>query len=277
MGFLGSPHGIFRLRQSDDWCGSYLPTSDAADVLSVGVSAFPANIVRNIRGEPCIADSELQKAWAAGRIKGAPPTKIGPAQVSLDEMIVIALVRIALPDAVIEQQVPMGRLRVDLRITCGSDARLVEFLGPGHFVRSYGRDPSSPTSRRQRLEQHFGVECVLWPYWIQRCIRNVLVIFEKANRGLASVWSTNALFGDFVVNDAAGTVEQLTSRFDAIRPGGIGYMYTNEEVHNKPFHPIVQQLRDGWVSPSKMVPPGSYRPQSFWLPPIDPQTADVAA
>jgi hypothetical protein len=84
-------------------------------------------------------------------------------------------------------------------------------------------------------------------------------------RGLASLWSTKAFFGDFSAEDAARTILQLTDRFGAIYSDGLGYMYTDERV-NKPTHPIVSTIAAGRAPTARLIPKGEIDDPRFWLP-----------
>jgi hypothetical protein len=121
--------------------------------------------------------------------------------------------------------------------------------------------------RKKGAEDAFGCECVLWPYWIQRCSRNIRALFEKEIDGFASTWSTKAHFGDFQLPDSAGIIIDITKRFRAIRSDGIGYMYLNEHTE-KPIHPIVDQIRKGKYGKERLIPRDNYFDSGFWIPSV---------
>ena len=175
------------------------------------------------------------------------------------------LLQLTLPGCVVECQIPFGRKLVDLKVTHDSRCVLIEFVGPSHFIPQYQREPTSPLSRRKEVEDHFGCECVIWPFWMQRCSRNVLALLDPSVQGLASVWSTKAFFGDFIFPQSAEIILDLTSRFNAIRRDGIGYMYGNKHT-NKPIHPIVHAVLIGKEKKSRLIPRGTDKPDDFWLP-----------
>jgi hypothetical protein len=164
-------------------------------------------------------------------------------------------------------QVPFGKRRADLRVTYRSDTRIIEFDGPTHFIATYDRPLGSPLARKAVIEAKLGAECIIWPYWIQRCSRNVLALFNPDISGLASVWSTRAMFGAFSDPDAAAIIVAITDRFNAFDQNGIGYMYTDERV-TKPAHPIVGRILSGKQSKKILVPPGMHGPDNFWLPKV---------
>ena len=268
MAWIGGADGIFRLRDSDAWCGSQVSVDDAADILGVKPADLAHVRQRPGPGGPFIVELDLHKAWSSGKVPASPllPT-VGNAKVSLDEIVLKRLIEITLPGAVVDQQVKFGRKHADLRATLNGSVRFVEFVGPSHFIAGqYQRDPVSPLERKKAVEDHFGSECVIWPYWIQRCSLNVRALFDRDVRGLAAVWSTKAFFGDFVYPDSAAIVTTLTDRFGAMRADGIGYMYGSTETPNKPEHPVVEKLKKGKVAEERLIPPGSTVPKEWWLP-----------
>lgn len=268
MGILGRPQGLFALHDSDSCVGSMLSKSDVVEILGVSESDLQSVPFKDWNGVDAIDEREIQKLWYTRAIPNSPPPKIGNASVSLDEMILVKLVEIAYPDAIVEHQVPWGRKRVDLRVTVGDASKLIEFHGPSHFAPSqYNSNPEHPSIRKEEIENHFGVECILWPYWIQRCISNVRAIFDNDVEGLGVLWSTNVHFGSFVFPDSAQVIENINNRFRAGRDGGCGYFYgPDTENRNNPEHPIISQIQRGKKSIELLLPRG-HSNISQWVPP----------
>ena len=115
------------------------------------------------------------------------------------------------------------------------------------------------------VEDRLQTECVIWPYWVQRCASNVRALFDPTVQGIGSIWSTSALFGDFFFSDSAELILEINSRFKIERADGVGYIYTNELV-SKPVHPVVRRIREGRENLSRLIPPGSALPDRYWLP-----------
>ena len=256
MAWIGTSQGVFRLHESDQYCGSFLTVDDAAEILEVSTQALHALPTRSIDGKTLISELDLHKSWK--------PTA-GNAKRSLDELIVRKLLQITLPNCQVECQVPFGRKHVDLSFTQDGKRVFVEFVGPSHFIPQYQREPTSPLARQKEVEDHFGCECIVWPFWIQRCSINIRAIIDKKTDGLASVWSTKALFGDFVFPKSAQIIIELSEQFRAIRPEGIGYMYGDSHT-KKPIHPIVDAIRNGKESKSRLIPRGNDKSDDFWIP-----------
>ena len=268
MAWIAGAEGVFKLHASDTWCGSLVSVEDAAEILNLHVSDLCNVRQRVIDGVPYVVELDLHKSWSGGLLPASPhPPRIGSATVSLDEVILRRLVELTLPSAVIDQQVPFGKKRVDLRVVWNDSSKLIEFVGPSHFMPGqYHREPVSPLERKKAVEDALGEECVIWPFWIQRCARNILALFNRDIDGLAAVWSTKAFFGDFVYSDSAAIVEQLTGRFNAASSDGIGYMYGNAKTPNKPIHPILAKISAGKVSMDRLIPRGSTKDSQWWLP-----------
>ena len=166
-------------------------------------------------------------------------------------MILVKLIELAYPSATVEHQVPWGRRRAD----------------PSHFAPSrYNSSPEHPSIRKAEIENHFGIECVLWPYWIQRCISNVRAIFDNDVNGLGVLWSTNVHFGTFVFPDSAQVIDSINDRFRATRDDGYGYFYgPDTENRNNPEHPIISQIQQGKKSIDLLLPRG-HTSVERWVP-----------
>jgi len=267
MAWIGRSEGIFRLHSSDENCGSYLTIDDAAEILDVHPDALGALPTTNFDGQMYVSELDLHKSWGAGKLQSPHKPKEGNVARSLDELIVKKLLQITLPGCCVECQIPFGRKWADLRFSYGGRSVFVEFVGPSHFIPQYQREPTSPMARKREVEDHFGCECVIWPFWIQRCSRNVLAITDKTISGLASVWSTKAFCGDFVFPRSAQIIIELSEQFGAVRPDGLGYMYGNSHT-TKPVHPIIDAIQRGVEDKSRLIPMGNAKPESFWLPPL---------
>jgi len=268
MAWIGGSAGIFRLHDSDNFCGSKIATQDVAQIFDItlaDVRSLKQHGVRIIHegDEEFIAEIDLHRAWAKGVIPTQHPPKIGSAKRSLDELILMKLIKVVLPKSTVEPQAKCGRKQIDLTVKHDAKNVAIEFVGPSHFIPDYGRTPKSPLDRKMEVEQALGFECVIWPYWIQRSESNVKALFDATIRGIASVWSTKAHFGDFYFDDSADLILRITSRFNAVDEQGIGYMYTNQRTPNKPIHPIVRRVQEGTESVSRLIPKGSKAPQGF--------------
>ena len=265
MAWIKDSGGFFRLNDSDAFCGSYISLGDAATILGVDEPAMNHIPQKEFGKEKFIRELDLHRAWGNGSIEGSYPAKIGNATRSLDELILIKLIKNTLDGCLVEPQVSFGRKRVDIKIVYEGKTYFVEFVGPTHFIKYYQRELISPLIRKKEIEDYFGEECIIYPFWIQRCARNIKAIVKQSNDGLASVWSTSGFFGDFLYPDSADIIRQISDRFGAIKEDGIGYMYSNSHT-NKPIHPIIDKILTGQEKIDKLIPKGNSHPNSFWLP-----------
>ena len=176
------------------------------------------------------------------------------------------LVKLVYPTASITPQMKAGRQQADIFVELDGKRVAIEFFGPSHFIPQYSGELKPPDERRSAIEAKLNCECVVWPYWIQRCESNVRALFQPGTEGKASVWSTKAHFGDFVMTNSAEIVIELSQRFKAVGEDGLGYMYLATRTKNKPVHPIVKRIVDGKEQREKLIPKGNDRPTSFWLP-----------
>ena len=125
--------------------------------------------------------------------------------------------------------------------------------------------PASPLARKKEVEDNFGELCVIWPFWIQRCSKNIHSLLAPTVKGIASVWSTKAHFRDFVYPKSAEIIIALSSQFNALMEEGLGYMYGNQHT-NKPVHPIIELILRCKENRQRLMPQGNDKPEDFWLP-----------
>ncbi len=262
MAILGEAHGIFSLKNSDIYVGSYLSKEDIKQFLGVNDADLASLKFKNIDGVEAIDERSVQKAWYQGQISNAPPIESS----SLDEHILLFIVRKALPGCTIERQAKVKRFKMDLKITYEDKSLFVEFDGPSHFAISrYGPPKHEPFRKKKIVEDETGIEVVNWAYWIQRCESNVKVLFDKNIKGYGALWSTNVHFGDFYFDNSAEIIEAINNRFNADRDG-YGYFYGPNTVgRNNPEHPIVEKIMSGAERVERLLPKG-YKDKNRWLP-----------
>ena len=180
MAILGRPQGIFDLKNSDMSIGSFLTKSDIKEFLGVNDGDISFLKFRVIEGIEVIDERKIQKAWYGGKINNAPPVECS----SLDEFLLISIIKEALPNCQIERQIRIKRFKMDFKITYGGRSVFVEFDGPSHFAISrYGPPKYEPFRKKKIVEDETGIEVVNWAYWIQRCTANVKALFDKNIEG----------------------------------------------------------------------------------------------
>jgi hypothetical protein len=167
MRIQGRPVGVFDLNHSDFCVGSYLIKDDLKEILQVedsDLTNINFEVINNIE----VADErQIQKMWYECKIPNAIPVE----RSSLDELILIAIIRRTFPKILIERQIKFKRYTIDLKLTLQDKSTVyIEFDGPSHFVHSrWGMPNNDPFKKKKIIEDETGIEVVNWPYWIQRC------------------------------------------------------------------------------------------------------------
>ena len=113
MAILGRPQGVFELNNSDKSIGSFFTKDDIKEFLGVNDSDVDFLKFKVVDGFEVIDERKIQKAWYGGEINNAPPVECS----SLDEFILISIIREALPNCEIERQIRIKRFKMDFKIT----------------------------------------------------------------------------------------------------------------------------------------------------------------
>ena len=277
MGLFGKPLGIFSLKESDKYVGSFISKEDVKTILCVNDEDLKAVPFKLINDTPYIGESTLRKNyWEKKLIPNALPCRKGVSTISLDEYILISLIRQTYPNAKVESQYKWERKYIDIYVEDGERKFFLEFHGPGHFkkLNKYG-DPEDPFVRKREIEETFGKPCYIWPYWIQRCASNLKILFGDADpteRGYGALWSTKVFFGEFFFENSAQIITDLTAQFKAAPDGNYGYFYeewNDEGGRIKEEHPIIQKILNGKESVDLLIPKG-VKPEdrNKWLPKV---------
>lgn len=244
MGLLGTPKGIFKLNDSDKYVGSFISRSDLKDIFSIKDNDLNKIEFEIIDGEEYIDETSLRNYWAKDKIPNSPPYKIGNSRISLDEYILVSIIKKTFPNSIVEQQVKWGRKYIDIKVINGDYSFFIEFHGPGHFIQLSRRTPEDPFQRKFQIENEFGLKCFIWPYWIQRCSKNLKILIGELNEnGYGALWSTKMHFGEFYFHNSADIIKEITRQFNAAPNDNFGYFY--EEFNDsriKPEHPIVKSI-----------------------------------
>jgi very-short-patch-repair endonuclease len=261
MAILGKPQGIFDLSNSDYCVGSYLLKSDVKEILNVSDEDLKNVKFTNLNGNEVCDEKKIQKLWYKGKIPNSIPVE----KSSLDELLLIAIIKKTYPNIIIERQSKVLRYSMDLKITLEKKEVYIEFDGPYHFVHSQYGEPKNPFVKKQIVQDKTGIEVVNWPYWIQRCNSNVRTIFEKDIKGYGALWSTEIHFGTFFFSDSAQIIEIISKRFNAV-DDGYGYFYgPNTRNRNNPEHPIIEKIKNGEKNIEVILPKG-YKEIDYWIP-----------
>lgn len=264
MTILGKPEGIFDLNDSDKFVGSYLTKDDVKEILQVNDNDLKIVNFKNIDGNEVVDERQIQKLWYDNKIPNAIPVD----KSSLDELLLIAIIKRTYPNIQIERQISVKRFSMDLKLTLDEKPPIfIEFDGPSHFALSrYGPPKHEPFRKKKIVEDTTGIEVVNWAYWIQRCTSNVKALFDNSIKGYGVLWSTEIHFGMFVFENSADIIETITKRFNAIDENGIGYFYGGQtRERNNPEHPIIEKIKGGKADAGLIIPKG-FKDRNFWLP-----------
>ena len=274
MGLLGKPQGIFKLDESDKCVGSFISKDDVKTILQVSDNDLNGIKFKTIYDEEYMDEAVLQKKWK--EIPNAAPYKKGNSTISLDEYILIEIIKRTYPSAQIEPQFKWGRKYIDIYVEMDNRRFFIEFHGPGHFKKmNVYRDLEDPFVRKNQIEDEFGISCYIWPYWIQRCSSNLKVLLgdsDAPSRGYGALWSTKVFFGEFFFPNSAQIIENITNQFKATPDGSYGYFYeawSSDLGRIKQEHPILEKIRKGKKSIDLLIPPGADpNNKNKWLPKV---------
>ena len=186
---------------------------------------------------------------------------------SLDEYILLAILRRTFPEATINQQVKVGSKFIDFEILYKGITKYVEFDGPSHFITNRGSNKhEDPFKRIEDVYNIKGCELVIWPFWIQRCSQNVRIIFDQNLKGYGALWTSTQYFHNFSILNPSATIKELTRRFNAEDENGIGYFYEKKDGPRfQPSHNILSKVNKDH-SKIKLFIPNDAKDYKYWLP-----------
>ena len=276
MSTLSKGSGIFKLSDSDRYVGSLFSVSDIYKILEIDLiseEGFASALLTLgiLQDSKYVDEKILYKQYST--LKDLYSSQKTQSYTSLDEYVLKQILLNALPGATVTQQYQLrlpGSTRakkIDFKVDYDNQTKYVEFDGPSHYVPQYGSVNDS-SDKKKRIEDFTGCECVIWPYWIQRCESNAKILFEPSIQGRGALWSTTKFFGDFLVPNPSQTIIEETKRFNAIRDSGVGYFYGSDESDDRVMtpHPIVSRILKGKGKVSLIIPPDWRGDPNFWLP-----------
>ncbi len=261
---LGKAKGIFDIDQSDNNVGSLFSKKDLCKLFNI--DKFNIEFLKFDKNN-FIDEKQLHKNWHKGNFNHICKNRIKGIKIGFDELIIIYLLKKIFINIDIEQQYRCEKKYIDIKIKKDNDIKFIEFLGPSHFVPSYyNKCPLNPLERKKYIEDKTGYECILWPYWIQKCETNIKAIFDNKINGLGAIWSANVFFNYFVLDNSADIIDIISDRFRIIRNDSYGYMYeNNSENRNKPEHPILNKIRKDISNLTYLIPKG-HKNIDRWIP-----------
>lgn len=258
---LGKSTGLFNLSNSDRCVGSFILKDDLLQVLELSesqVSKIPHHIIND---QIAYDENHIHKFWY-----NENPMGYGN-KVSFDEFLLHELIKIIYPKATIERQERVKRFKMDLSIELSGSKKYIEFDGPSHFAAGrYGLPKHDPYRKKKIVEDATGCEVINWPYWIQRCESNIKSAIEGNVAGYGVLWSTRCHFGDFIFDNSAQIILDMSRQFNVSEDDGFGNFYGPSTLgRNNPEHPIIQKIIDGKERIERLIPKGAQN-RDFWLP-----------
>ena len=283
MATYGSQKGFFDLYDSNNCVGSYFKLEHVKKIFDLDES-ISLDFIRTetkYKTDNLIGESDLRKLLRTGLIRYFPKQNIicenhpkrKSVQASFDEYVIKSLVKQILPDSKITHQFfeEKSQKIIDFKIENGNEKVFLEFDGPTHFTDS---DKSDPLTDKKTIEDNTGIKCIRWPFWIQRCTRNIESIFNSNIKGYGALWSTNYLFGDFKYPNSASIIDELSKQFNAAEDG-YEYFYFNHRknrtngVVKNPTHSIVGQIKNDKAKMDRLIPKGATEPERWIIKDYD--------
>jgi len=280
MSTLGKGTGNFSLSDSDHCVGSYFSVDDIITILDIDIS-YQSKIIdyliqNDIYENGVVDEGNFFKHYR--KLKNTYSIeKCGKS--NWDELVLLAIIKRCYPNAEYQAQYPIVIDRetkyVDLYVNNGQKKLLIEFDGPSHFAKTqFGYPEKDPLLRVQKAQDATGIEMIKWPFWIQRCERNVKIIFEgtQKKQGFGALWSTNVLFNSFIIDRPTETIKKLTQQFNAEDDDGIGYFYGTEDLtdsfgRKQYIHPLIAKSKKRKLNLQKFIPnDADMSDYHYWLP-----------
>ena len=268
MGTLLKGKGLFVLSDSDNNVGSLFSIEDLLEILDIEkdkefeFSLALKNI--GILNGKYVDEKDLYKHWKSLKNIFSKYSVCGRS--SLDEYILLAILHRAYPDATINQQVRVGSMTTDFKITYLGVTKYIEFDGPMHFISSRGKMTEEPLLRIKMINDETGCELVRWPFWIQRCTQNARTIFDPSQKGYGALWTSTAYFSNFTIPNPSDTIKKLTQRFNAEDEDGIGYFYEEKlGPRFQPPHSILSRIKKD-KSKIHLLIPKDAQDNKYWVP-----------
>jgi hypothetical protein len=275
------PEGIFELENSDNTVSSYYQVSDVVTMINSRLEYNRTideeflrnnfnNLIKEVNSVSVIEEvNAFKDLWKNQLIR---ERKIAPRRINHYELILFNVFSRVVDRENIEMEYRINNAghRYDFKIEYGGNKYLIEFDGIGHFQRNRFRETVHPLDQINSFNNP-DYKLIIWPYWIQRCERNLKVILGIEEQGFGAIWSSTFHFGEFLWNDSYDIIRTLNSQFNIEQEGNIGYIYGARL--NYPEHPyienkILNNRATSWTI-EKLIPqgtPNNTEERNYWLP-----------
>ena len=171
---------------------------------------------------------------------------MGHSTISMDEYILICLIKLTYPKANVLSQYKWGRKYIDIFVEDGKRRFFLEFHGPGHFKKlSVYKDPENPFVLKKQIEEE-----------------------------------TKVFFGEFFFDNSAQIICDISSQFNALPDGDCGYFYEEWNENSgriKEEHPIINRILSVKAKLDLLIPKGVQpEEKSKWLPQVLIQAYEIS-
>lgn len=279
------PNGIFDLSRNDNAVSSYYLLSDLVIMINKRLTQKNQitedylkenydDLIQDVDGQKVIDEKNGFKIiWGPQGNRRIPKDwKLKPRTIDHYELVLYNIFTKVVGDQNVKLQYRIDNTGhpYDFMIDYQNQRYLIEFDGLIHFR---GNNLENPLNKLDVFE-HEDYKLILWPYWIQRCERNLKVVLGLEKYGLGAIWGSNYHFGDFPWNNSYEIITRLNQQFKIERNGGIGYVYETEtEGRNNPENPVIANIlnpkRTAWTIEKKLIPkgtPNDVESLNYWLP-----------
>lgn len=275
------PSGIFNINNSDTHVSSYYTISDLTAIINSRLkpdSQITEKFIRTnfseqietINGFDVIEEiKNVPKIWKNKKLfykKEIP--KIG-----FYELVLYNVFLKIIPKEDITLQYSIDGINYDFKIEYNNKKYIIEFDGIFHYKSFRGENIDNPLERFEKFNDN-DYKLIIWPYWIQRCERNLKVILGLEKFGLGAIWSSDYHFGEFPWGNSFEIINKLNKQFNIERNKEIGYIYgPNTENRNNPENPVIKEKilnkrAYTWTN-DKLIPngtPNNKSDRNYWLP-----------
>jgi hypothetical protein len=263
----------FDLKDSDNNCGSLISIDDIIKIFDnynypkeyiiAQINKIKPILMNNIK---YYDETELQNFWYNLNAK-----KNG----SFDEAIIFGLLK-QFKDIEIIKQYPIKRFKIDFKITKETgEIYYLEFDGPSHYMFTRFGPPKDPFHKKKLIEDLTGNECIIFPYWAQKCYSNLYNVINPNNKilGYGALWGCKIHFGNFYHNNSAQIIIDISNRLNLNLPKEWYLERKNNDKIIKSEHPIINDYKNGKILKTQieqlLIPKGINETnfnEKIWLP-----------
>jgi len=283
------PNRIFSLERNDETVSSFYTLNDLVFMINkrlnhenqITVNFIKENysdLIKNVDNIEVIDEnSDFKTIWGPkGNMRIPKERKLRPLVANHYELVLYNIfIRVVGAENVqVQYQINGEGNHFDFMIDYNGKKYLIEFDGIGHFQTNRYGETVHPLEQLNNFNNH-DFQLIIWPYWIQRCEKNLRVVLGEETNGLGAVWGSTYFFNDFPWKDSNDIIRKLNAQFNIERNGDVGYIYGPDENRNYPEHPFIEskildnKKRNAPWTIEKFIPKGTsndIEERNYWLP-----------